>query len=138
MQNTTALVIDVGTSSMRGVVFAGGKKAFVSRCAYQPEYGANGVVEQNASTFLSALAACCREAATYAAERGLAIDFVSLTSQRSSITAVDADARPLMPFIMWQDTRNAALVADLARSGDRVFELSGTRVNTVFSGAKMA
>ena len=138
MQNTTALVIDVGTSSMRGVVFAGGKKAFVSRRAYQPEYGANGVVEQDASTFLSALAVCCREAATYAAEHGLAIDFVSLTSQRSSITAVDADARPLMPFIMWQDTRNAALVADLARSGDRVFELSGTRVNTVFSGAKMA
>lgn len=39
---------------------------------------------------------------------------------------------------MWQDTRNASLVSELEKHNDFVFKLSGTRVNTVFSGAKMA
>lgn len=131
------LVIDVGTSSMCGIVFQGGGKVFVAQSAYRPDYLAGGVVEQTAESFLSALATCCSEAATFAAEKGLEIGLVSLTSQRSSITAVGADERPLIPFVMWQDTRNAELVDELGQSGKRIFELSGTKVNTVFSGAKM-
>lgn len=131
------LVIDVGTSSMRGIVFMGGEKAFVAQSTYRPDYLAGGVVEQGAESFLAALAECCRQSATFAAENGLEIELVSLTSQRSSITAIGADGRPLIPFVMWQDTRNAELVAELGQSGKRIFELSGTKVNTVFSGAKM-
>ena len=132
-----ALVIDVGTSSMRGIVFEGGEKVFVAQSAYRPDYLAGGVVEQGAESFLAALAECCRQSATFAAEKGIELGLISLTSQRSSITAIGADGHPLIPFVMWQDTRNAELVAELGRSGKRIFELSGTKVNTVFSGAKM-
>ena len=132
------LVIDVGTSSMRGIVFgAGGEKRFSHQVPYCPTYLEGGRVEQDASSFVSALIACASAAAAFSAESSCRLDLVALTSQRSSITAVGAAGEPLMPFIMWQDTRNAALVEELARHGDRIFALSGTKVNTVFSGAKM-
>ncbi len=38
---------------------------------------------------------------------------------------------------MWQDTRNASLVAQLVQSSDRIFVLSGTMANTVLSGTKI-
>lgn len=135
----STLVIDVGTSSMRGIVFGPrGEKRFSHQVPYRPTYLDGGRVEQDASSFVGALVACASAAATYAAETARPIGLVALTSQRSSITAVDAADEPLMPFIMWQDTRNAALVEELAQSGERIFALSGTKVNTVFSGAKMA
>lgn len=133
------LVIDVGTSSMRGIVFgAHGEKRFSHQVLYRPTYLEGGRVEQEASSFTGSLASCCAAAARFSADEGCGLGLVALTSQRSSITAVGAGDEALMPFIMWQDTRNAALVDELAQSGERIFSLSGTKVNTVFSGAKMA
>ena len=49
-------VIDVGSSSMRGIVFHDrGEWIARSRCEYRPTYGDNGVVEQPAESFLLAL-----------------------------------------------------------------------------------
>ncbi len=138
VSKVNVLVIDVGTSSMRGIVFGPrGEKLFSHQVPYRPTYLDGGRVEQDASSFASALVGCASAAGSYSAQAACPIDLVALTSQRSSIAAVDEAGEPLMPFIMWQDTRNAALVEELARQSDRIFELSGTKVNTVFSGAKM-
>lgn len=133
------LVVDVGTSSMRAILYddCGGRLA-EHQVRYYPSYEDNGVVEQEAGSFEFALCECVSAVAVAASESGWAIDLVALTSQRSSITAVDAAGIPLIPFLMWQDTRNAALCDELSHEEGLVFRLSGTRVNTVFSGGKMA
>lgn len=133
------LVIDVGTSSMRGIVFDDrGERIARSRCEYRPTYRGSGVVEQPAESFISALRSNVANAVKEMAERGSSIDLLTITSQRSSITAIDERGEVLLPFIMWQDTRNQPLVEQLSKSNDAIFERSGTLVNTVFSGAKMA
>lgn len=133
------LVIDVGTSSMRGIVFDDrGERIARSRCEYRPTYGDNGVAEQPAESFLLAFRSNVANVVKETTERGSSIDLLAVTSQRSSITAIDEKGEALLPFIMWQDARNQSLVERLAESNDVIFERSGTLVNTVFSGAKMA
>lgn len=133
------LVIDVGTSSMRALLSgARGERLLGHQVAYHPTYLSDGRVEQDASSFASALCEVVGSVARNAGEKGHAVDLVTMTSQRSSIVPVDDADEPLMPFIMWQDTRNAALCDELSKSGEHIFSLSGTRVNTVFSGGKMA
>ena len=133
------LVIDVGTSSLRGVLFgACGQKLCSRQIGYSPVYRSDGRVEQAPEQFLDTLTETVKTIAAWADENSEPIELVSITSQRSSIAPIDAAGNPLADFIMWQDTRNASLVSELEKHNDFVFKLSGTRVNTVFSGAKMA
>ena len=51
------LVIDVGTSSMRGILFrADGKKLKQHQVAYRPSYNTKGELEQSADEFVNVLA----------------------------------------------------------------------------------
>lgn len=135
----TTLVIDVGTSSMRGILFdVEGHALAQHQVRYQPRYGKPGQVEQPASDFSDALVAICSHVAITTSEAGAAVDLIAMTAQRSSVTAVDASGEALIDFLMWQDTRTAGICERLAPHAARIFELSGTRVNTVFSGGKMA
>ena len=46
------LVIDIGTSSMRGILYRkDGKKLYVKQVKYQPTYHADGGVEQEPHDF---------------------------------------------------------------------------------------
>ena len=46
------LVIDVGTSSIRGILYRkNGEKVFAKQVKYQPVHGENGRVEQPAKDF---------------------------------------------------------------------------------------
>ena len=84
------LVIDIGTSSMRGILYRkDGKKLYVKQVKYQPTYYADGGVEQDPHDFEKALVSI---ADTYA--KGLEVDeteigAVVITSQRSSIIPLD-------------------------------------------------
>lgn len=130
------LVIDVGTSSMRGILFQQeGKITEQYQVKYSPEYKGNGRVEQDAEIFRKAMTKIVKKI-TDCTEYG--IDAVSITSQRSSIVPADNHMRPLSPFIMWQDTRNHELCAKLESRNEVIRCRSGAKVNTVFSGAKMS
>lgn len=128
------LVLDVGTSSMRGLLMDEGAQVLSSvRVSYGPVFCADGRVEQDPADWVRALEQICRETAAE-----FAVDGVALTSQRSSLIPVDREGTPLRRAIMWQDTRNEALCAVLSKENDRVFSLCGFRINTVYSGGKMA
>lgn len=127
------LVIDVGTSSMRGVLYgADGIPRFTHRVKYSVN-SSGKMVEQSPKDWADALMEICKAAVGY----GSPIGALSLTSQRSSVIPVDELGRPLRNAIMWQDTRNAGIVDELAPHKDRITALTGARLNTVFSGAKM-
>lgn len=132
------LVFDVGSSSMRGVLFNEHGK---NLCTKQFKYTADAIsdvkVEMKPELLKQALYENARGIAEYCRENNEGVDLITITSQRSSIAPVDQDGNALMNFIYWQDKRNAAIVERLSRSNDRIFAVTGTRVNTVYSGSKM-
>ncbi len=132
------LVLDVGTSSMRGILFSSdGIQLESEQCMYVPNYLEKDWVEQEPLDWENALYAILHPISVKAKEKKIDIDAISLTAQRSSVIPVDKNMTPLNRAIMWQDKRTAAICRELECENKKIFELSGARVNTVFSGSKM-
>lgn len=133
------LVIDVGTSSIRGILYdEKGEELSVWQIPYQVHFSGEGVIaEQDPADWHDSVVNICREAAAYEQSAGEKIEALSLTSQRSSIIPVGKDGAPLRPAIMWQDKRNGSIVQEFQDVLGHVGELTGARINTVFSGTKM-
>lgn len=127
------LILDVGTSSMRGTLMEEtGHILHQRQIKYQPEFLGGGGVEQDPAQWVEALLAIAAETAAIAG-----VDAIGMTAQRSSVIPVDAAGRPLRKAIMWQDTRCSAVAERLSEGNDRIFERTGSRANTVYSGGKM-
>ena len=118
---------------MRGVLYGeDGKPWFTHRVLYRVQ-SSGEIVEQSPDDWKNALIGICRKAAGEASQIGA----LALTSQRSSIIPVDEMGEPLRNAIMWQDTRNAGIVHELAPHAEHIAALTGAGINTVFSGTKM-
>ena len=132
------LVIDVGTSSMRGILFDHhGKSLTQKQELYQATYMENSWVEQDPADWENALYSIIRQVTDEAGKMNEEIGAISITSQRSSVIPVDEKIRPLANAIMWQDKRTNHLCEMLETLNDKVFSLCGSRVNPVFSASKM-
>lgn len=132
------LVIDVGTSSMRGILFTEqGEVLTEKQDLYCATYMENSWVEQNASDWENALYSVTKSAFDDAKKSGWKIDAIAITSQRSSVIPVDEDYHPLCNAIMWQDKRTNEICEKLNNQNDKIFSLCGSRVNPVFSASKM-
>ncbi len=132
------LVIDIGTSSMRGILFdEKGGKLFAEQVKYEPVKLPDGRIEQDPADWTNSAERIAKAAAEAAGSRGDRIDGVAVTAQRSAIIPVDREGTPLMPTIMWQDRRNADICKELEPYNSLVFEKSGAKINTVFSGSRM-
>ena len=131
------LVIDVGTSSMRGILFSHeGTVLAKYQKIYKASYMKNGWVEQSPSDWENALYEIMRNISS-SIENKWNIDGIAITSQRSSIIPVDNEIHPLGNAIMWQDKRTADICKSLSDQNDKVFSLCGSRINPVFSASKM-
>lgn len=140
-QNGTCntLVIDVGTSSMRGILYRETGHILVFRqIKYQPRYEAADIVEQAPHDWHHALHEIVRQIVQEASDQSVPIDLISVTAQRSSVIPVDRSGTALDNAIMWADKRSEALCQQLSADNQLVFKRSGTLVNTVYSGGKMA
>ena len=128
------LILDVGTSSMRGTLMDGqGRQLDQVQIHYQPSYFSDGRVEQSPDDWLDAMDRISKHYATRDP-----IDAIALTSQRSSVIPVDALGSPLAPAIMWQDDRNQGICTELERESELFHTRCGSFINTVYSGTKMA
>lgn len=132
------LVMDVGTSSMRGVLLTHeGKELTEKQYFYSVSYMKNSWVEQNPSDWENALYEIVKKVSKEAVKNNWSIDALTITSQRSSVIPVDKTIRPLCNAIMWQDKRTNGICERLNAQNDRVFALCGSRINPVFSASKM-
>ncbi|MDO4572220.1 MAG: glycerol kinase, partial [Clostridia bacterium] len=106
-KRTAVLTRDAGTSRMRCVVRAiSGEPRFTADRAMAPRGAAEGAqVERDAAVFGDALVGLTREASAFCADAGVRLLCLSLSSQRSSLIALDGGGEPLRPAIMWQDRR---------------------------------
>lgn len=138
MENMNVLIIDAGTSSMRGILCRDDFKKLLScQIKYRPRCSANGESHQTAVEFENTLITILRTLSTKAEKLRESIDAVSITAGRSSVIPLDELGNPLMDVIMWQDTRNRRICSELEKYNNKIADLSGACVNTVFSGGKM-
>ena len=133
------LVLDVGTSSMRGILFSAEGAALASaQCPYRADYMEDDGVEQSPSDWEEAMYGIFRSISAEAMAKHADIDAVSITAQRSSVIPVDRDMIPLHRAIMWQDKRSAKICRQLECENEEIFRRCGSKANTVFSAGKMA
>lgn len=128
------LVIDIGTSSMRGLLFHDSFQLLMStQICYSPRYMNDTIVEQPVSDWQNALLSICRTIS----EEAHSIDAISLTSQRSSVIPLSSDLKPLSDAIMWQDKRTIPICEALSPYADTVVRKSGSRINPVYTASKI-
>jgi sugar (pentulose or hexulose) kinase len=101
------LAIDVGTQSVRALVFdAGGTLVASARIAIEPYVSPYpGWAEQDPELYWRTLGDACRRVLADPAVRRDAIVAVTVTTQRSTIVVTDETGRPLRPAIVWLDQR---------------------------------
>ena len=131
-------VIDVGTSSMRGILYDGEPNpVFLRQSPYTPNFLTPELVEQDPLTWKQSLVSILKELADYAAEHSIKISAISLTSQRSSLIPVDREGNPLHHAVMWQDKRTVPICEELSSLDQEVFLLTGAKINPVFTATKI-
>lgn len=133
----TYLVIDVGTSSMRGVLYnEGGIRLHQIQLANKPTFK-DGMVEQDVNDWSSKLEIIMTHIKEYSIRNNETLNAIFLTAQRSSLICLDRDYEPLMPAIMWQDKRSAEITAELAPYNQNVMEKTGAPLNPVYLAPKI-
>lgn len=132
------LVIDIGTSSMRGILYdINGKIQKNIKVDYQPDYSADNIVEQGTLDWKNSLFDIVGKMVVWTKERNIKISGISITSQRTSIIAVDKKGTPLRKAIMWQDRRAISVCEELEQHANYVYKLTGSRINPVFTAPKI-
>ncbi len=132
------LVLDVGTSGMKGVLMDNKGEKLVSTCRkYSVTFMQDGRVEQNPFDWKKAMLGILKEIVAKAETMKVSVDAISLTSQRSSVVAVDHNMNPWGNAIMWQDKRTKDICRELEKENDLIFQRCGAKVNPLFSGSKM-
>ena len=131
------LILDVGSSSMRGILYGlGGTILDESQVKYAPLFSEGGMIaEQDPVDFKSALWQILSWAGNDPSRED--IDAICLTSQRSSCICVDAEGTPIGNAICWQDKRTIPIIKELEKYGEKVEQLSGAWPNPVFLGPKL-
>ena len=126
------LVLDIGTTSMRGILYDqdGNELCQVSRLT--PLIFLDNYIEQDPLVLKDKLTEIVRETAA-----SFTVDAISVTAFRSAPALIDKDGNPLSNFIMWQDTRNKEICERLEPMNPEIHQTVGARVNTVFTAAKI-
>lgn len=135
----TILVIDTGSSSMRGILFdMAGKPLFISQIQYTMTVGDDGSAVMDAQIFRDTLVQLAKNASEEIRAKGYHLSAISLDSQRSSVLAVDEHVNPLYPILMWYDKRCSDICTDFSSTDQQtIFRLCGMRVTPVSSAPKM-
>ncbi len=132
------LILDIGTSSMRGMLMdCRGQIIKKRQSKYRPEHMPDGGVLMETGQLNKALETCLEEIGSYCTAEGIYLDGISVTAQRSSVIPMGKDGHALCPALMWQDKRCVGLIEDLTDRTKAIYEICGMRLSPVFSAPKM-
>jgi len=131
------LTVDVGTTSLRASLYdAAGGARHVEQRHNPPDYLGDGRVEQDPRSWQEALVSVLRGSQQ---AQGRWESSRSASPSRPALFGAAGRRRrgALHPAILWQDTRCAALVRELAAHDGRVHARTGLTISPVFSAVKM-
>ena len=128
------LVIDIGTTSTRGILYADGGRELAMHSVQTPLVidSSTGFMEQSPTVYQQ-----CTVQIVRAIAEQYPIDLISVTAFRSAPALVDREGNALCNFIMWQDTRNSEICKRLQPESELIYKKSGARLNTVFTASKL-
>lgn len=126
------LVLDIGTTSMRGMLFGPQGDVLITHSIATPLVYLNDTVEQLPNRFTDGVVEICRVILLRHQ-----IDAISITALRSSLCLVDHEGKALCNFIMWQDTRNRAINSRFLKDVTLIQNTSGAAPNTVFTATRL-
>lgn len=102
--------IDLGTTAVKaGVVAGDGQLLAKASLQYTTTRRPGGIAEQNPDDWIALIRALLERFAA----QGHDVSALGLCSQVNTHVFVDADCRPLLPAILWQDGRASAEAAEL-------------------------
>jgi len=129
-----ALAIDVGTQSVRAILFdPGGELVAMGRVPIEPYVSPQpGWAEQDPEAWWTAIGEACRKLWTAAAaiERRIgpdAVGGVALTTQRVTLVVADETGAPLRPAIVWLDQRRTEGLPPIGGLWGAAFRVMGVR-----------
>ncbi|MGA5040448.1 glycerol kinase GlpK [Streptomyces capoamus] len=140
--DTYVAAIDQGTTSSRCIVFDhSGAIVAVDRREHRQIFPKPGWVEHDASEIWAKVQAVVAGALAAAGLRADRLSALGITNQRETTVLWDrVTGKPVHNALVWQDTRTAALCAELggADGQDRFRERTGLPLASYFSGPKVA
>ena len=115
------LTIDMGTSSVRTIVFDRGLQAVpgtLARRSIDVHTDQHGAAELDADALFTALCLCLDETLSLLGPRTAKLVAVAGATMATTMVAVDADARPVGPLRTYADTRSDAVATELRATLD--------------------
>ncbi len=110
------LAIDIGTTSTKGLALSAEGKVLASHQRYYPTfYPQADHVEQNPIQVYEAVLEVISKVIPDVPD-SFTIKGISFSSAMHSIMAVDKEAKPLTPLVIWADTRSNSLAKELRAS----------------------
>ena len=135
-----AIGCDVGSQSLKGILLdpSGGVVAQAA-AAYDVEYPHPGWAQQDALDWRTALASVVGDLRARTGVDAAQIGVLGLASQVDGLVAVDADAEPLQPAIIWLDRRATAQTRAVGETIDReeIRRITGLNLDASHVGPKI-
>ena len=135
------LAHDLGTTGNKAVLYStDGVQAGSRTVGYETSYPRAHFVEQDAEAWWNAVCSATRQLLEASGVDAGEIAAVSFSAQMMGCLPVDSDGNPLRPCIIWADTRagDQADGLDARLGNERVYEITGHRVSSSYSAAKIA
>ncbi len=134
------LVIDIGTSSLRAMVYdanAHEVENLIARRKYQPDTTDDGGSTLDARVMFEVFTSAVDEVVSRAQNK-IEIAAVAASSLASNVLALDAQGEPLTPAFLYADTRNARAVEQLRVAYDWVpiYARTGCPLHTAYLPAR--
>lgn len=141
-QQPVVLAIDVGSSSVRALLYDGrGDQIDGSekQLPYSQTMTADGGSESNPATLLELVCHCIDHVATTFAHRPIPISAVAMTSFWHGLMGVDNQGTPSTPVYMWSDKRSGADAIRLGQEldGSAIHQRTGCRIHSSYWPAKL-
>jgi glycerol kinase len=133
--------IDQGTTSTRFMVFdRGGRVVAIAQKEHEQIYPSPGWVEHNPEEIWKRTREVIADVTAKGNIRPTDLAAIGITNQRETTVVWNRrTGKPVANALVWQDTRVADYVAELAKSGgqDRFRDKTGLPLTTYFSGLKI-
>mgnify|MGYP000359593779 CR=1 FL=1 len=139
-QSPFILVIDIGTSSLRALVYDANAREvenFIARVKYQPDTTDDGGSTLDARAMFAAFTRALDEIHALIQNK-IEIAAVAACSLASNVLALDAQFEPLTPAFLYADTRNANVVEQLRAAHDwsPLYARTGCPLHTAYLPAR--
>jgi gluconokinase len=137
LEETLTLSVDVGSSSVRAMVFDRAGRAlegvFVQH-SYEPKFTPDGGVSIDPPSICDVIFACIDSALEQAGDHAARIERVGIDTLVGNVMGMDAHGQPTTPIYTWADTRGRELGLDLKNrlAPDDYTHRTGCRIHTSY------